>query len=395
MTGPAAATAQTQGEGDASSAAATAPLRVGFAGTPEFARVALAALADAGHTIPLVLTQPDRPAGRGLKLQPSAVKQEALQRGLPVLQPRSLRLDGRFPEDAAAAQAALREARLDVLVVAAYGLILPAWALASAAHGALNIHGSLLPRWRGAAPIQRAIEAGDTETGITLMQMDVGLDTGPMLLARALPFGAEESAASLHDKLAALGAELVVQGVPAWVQGLLPAVPQPGEGVTYASKIDKAEAALDWAAPAAVIERRVRAFDPFPGCSFRLGDETVKLWRAAVVDGPGRPEGGQAGLPGGQPTSLPGGHPVSLPGGHPITLPGECLPAPPGRWRVACGDGRTLELLELQRTGGRRVPVADFLRGHPVEPGTVLGGLGPSASVSSLKLGGASPIQRS
>ena len=315
-------------------------IRVGFAGTPEFARQALAALADAGHDIPLVLTQPDRPAGRGMKLQPSAVKLEALQRGLPLIQPRSLRLDGKFPDDAAAAQAALADARLDVLVVAAYGLILPAWTLACATHGALNIHGSLLPRWRGAAPIQRAIEAGDAQTGITLMQMDAGLDTGPMLLAQSLPIAADDTAATLHDRLAALGATMIVQGLPAWVQGRLPARAQPADGVTYAAKIDKAEAAIDWTLPAPVIERRVRAFDPFPGATFVLNGETIKLWRAQPADASGRP--------------------------------GECLPAPAGAWRVACGQGTALDLLELQRTGGRRVPVGDFLRGHPVPAGTVL-----------------------
>ncbi|MFT3817979.1 MAG: methionyl-tRNA formyltransferase [Rubrivivax sp.] len=307
--------------------------RVGFAGTPAFAQAALAALADAGHDIPLVLTQPDRPAGRGLKLQASAVKQEALARGLPVIQPRSLRLDGKYPDDAAAAQAALAVAGLDVLVVAAYGLILPAWTLASARRGCVNIHGSLLPRWRGAAPIQRAIEAGDAETGITLMQMDAGLDTGPMIAAEAVPIGPDDNASTLHDRLAALGARLVVDALPAWVSGELAAHAQPADGVTYAHKIDKAEAAIDWSQPAAVIERRVRAFDPFPGCSFQLDGETVKLWRAAPVPGEGEP--------------------------------GQCLPAPPGVVRVACGDG-ALDLLTLQRTGGRRIAAADFLRGRGV-----------------------------
>jgi len=315
-------------------------LRVGFAGTPEFARVALAALADAGHVLPLVLTQPDRPAGRGLKLQPSPVKHEALQRGLTVLQPRSLKLDGKYPDDAAAAQAALAQARLDVLVVAAYGLILPAWTLACAAHGCINIHGSLLPRWRGAAPIQRAIEAGDAETGITLMQMDVGLDTGPMLMKRTLPIGGDDTTTTLHDRLAALGAQMVVEGVPAWVAGRLPAQPQPAEGATYAAKIDKAEAVIDWTQPAAVIERRLRAFDPFPGAHFTLAGDTVKLWRARVAAAQG--------------------------------APATVLAADSGVLRVACGGG-ALDLLQLQRTGGRRVDVADFLRGHPVAPGTVLG----------------------
>ena len=318
-------------------------LRVGFAGTPEFARVAMAALADAGHVIPLVLTQPDRPAGRGLKLQPSPVKQEALQRGLQVAQPRSLRLDGKYPDDAAAAQAALAAARLDVLVVAAYGLILPAWTLACAAHGCLNIHGSLLPRWRGAAPIQRAIEAGDAQTGITLMLMDVGLDTGPMLSLQALPIRPDDTAATLHDRLADLGARMAVAGIPDWVSGRLPAQPQPADGVTYAAKLDKAEALIDWRQPAAVIERRLRALDPFPGASFMWAGEVVKLWRAQVADGQG--------------------------------APGECLPAAAGNLRVACGDG-ALDLLTLQRTGGRRVAVADFLRGHALHAGTLLGGRG-------------------
>ncbi len=319
-------------------------LRVGFAGTPAFAQAALAALADAGHDIPLVLTQPDRPAGRGLKLQASAVKQEALGRGLPVVQPRSLRLDGKYPQDAAAAKAALAAADLDVLVVAAYGLILPAWTLQSARRGSVNIHGSLLPRWRGAAPIQRAIEAGDAETGITLMQMDAGLDTGPMIATGALAIAPDDSAATLHDRLAVLGARLLVEHLPAWLRGELSARAQPAAGVSYASKIDKAEAAIDWSQPAAVIERRVRAFDPFPGCSFQLDGETVKLWRAALVSNPADGHG----------------------------QPGQCLAAPAGTLRVACGDG-ALDLVELQRTGGRRVPVADFLRGRAVTAGTRLG----------------------
>ncbi|MFO1330674.1 MAG: methionyl-tRNA formyltransferase [Rubrivivax sp.] len=316
-------------------------MRVVFAGTPAFAAVALAALADAGHQVPLVLTQPDRPAGRGLKLQPSAVKQEALRRGLAVLQPRSLRLDGRYPDDAAAAQAAIASAGADVMVVAAYGLILPAWALQATPRGCINIHGSLLPRWRGAAPIQRALEAGDASTGITLMQMDEGLDTGPMLAAEATPIGADDTSATLHDRLAAIGARLLVQHLPDWVAGSLTAMPQPAEGVTYAHKIDKAEAAVDWRQPAEVIERRLRAFDPFPGCTFGLGDEVVKLWRARLAPGPAGAD------------------------------PGTCLPTSEGSLRVACGDG-ALDLLDLQRSGARRVGVAEFLRGRPVPAGTRL-----------------------
>lgn len=305
-------------------------MKVAFAGTPEFARVALAAIVAAGHEVPLVLTQPDRPAGRGLKLQPSPVKAFALEHGLPVVQPRSLRLDGKYPDDAAAARAALEAAVPAVMVVAAYGLILPPWVLALPPAGCLNIHGSLLPRWRGAAPIQRALEAGDTETGITIMQMDAGLDTGAMRLVRALTIGADDSTATLHDRLAALGAELVVQALA--TLPTLPLQPQPAEGVTYAHKIEKAEGAVDWSLPAAVIERRVRAFDPFPGCSFELDGHAIKLWRARVVAG--------AGSPG---TVLEAGE----------------------RLVVACGDG-ALELLQLQAPGGRRVAARDFLHGHPV-----------------------------
>ena len=315
-----------------------AALRVGFAGTPEFAAVALRDLLAAGLPVPLVLSQPDRPAGRGMKLQASPVKQCALAHGIPVAQPRSLRLDGKFPDDAAAARQALQAADLDVLVVAAYGLILPPWVLQTPRRGCLNIHGSLLPRWRGAAPIHRAIEAGDTATGITIMQMDAGLDTGPMLLWQAQPIAADDTTASLHDTLAALGGRLVVQALNT-LDSLRP-VPQPDAGVTYAHKIEKAEGAIDWQLPAVQIERRVRAFDPFPGCSCMLAGEPVKLWRAAVVPGQG--------------------------------APGTVLEAGAGRLVVACGDG-ALDLLELQRTGGRRVAVRDFLHGHPVAAGSVLG----------------------
>lgn len=284
-------------------------LSVAFAGTPEFAAVALRALAVAGVQVPLVLTQPDRPAGRGMKLQASAVKQTALapkaQGGLgltqtQVLQPRSLRLDGKFPDDAAAARAALQAAAPDVLVVAAYGLILPRWVLELPRHGCLNIHASLLPRWRGAAPIHRAIEAGDTESGVTLMQMDEGLDTGDMLLRGRVPIsqardGSGTTTAQLHDTLAALGGRLIVEALDLLANsgsvGLHP-TPQPkgqaGEhGITYAHKIEKAEAAIDFTESATTVERRIRAFDPFPGCTYVPGGESepVKLWRAAVLPG--------------------------------------------------------------------------------------------------------------
>ena len=324
------------------------PLRVAFAGTPEFARVALEALVAAGFDIVLVLTQLDRPAGRGMKLQASAVKQFALALGLPVAQPRSLRLDGKFPDDALAAGAALQAAAPDVLVVAAYGLILPDWVLDLPRLGGLNIHGSLLPRWRGAAPIHRAIEAGDLETGITIMQMDSGLDTGPMLLHEAMRIAPDDTTARLHDRLAALGGRLIVTALHDAARGALRPVAPPEAGVTYAHKLGKAEAAIDWRLPAALIERRVRAFDPFPGCYFGLDGQPVKLWRAACLTA----------------------------GTAPPAAPGSVLSAADGRLLVACGEG-TLELLELQRTGGKRQPVAQFLQAQPLAPGRSLDALVP------------------
>jgi methionyl-tRNA formyltransferase len=315
-----------------------------FAGTPAFARVALDHLERAGHTIALVLSQPDRPAGRGLRLQPSPVAAWARERQVPLVQPRSLRLDGRFPDDADSARSALLAARPDVLVVAAYGLILPAWVLELPRRGCLNIHASLLPRWRGAAPIQRAIEAGDPRTGITIMQMDEGLDTGPMLLAEGLPIEADDSAGSLQARLAELGGRLVVRALAALGAGRLVGQPQPTEGVTYAPKIGKEEAPIDWRLPAAVIERRLRAFDPFPGASAILGGETLKCWRGRVVP------------------SAAGGR------GEVPAVPGEVLAAAPSGLRVACGQG-ALDLIELQRPGGRRLPVREFLQRGGVEAG--------------------------
>src|SRR4051812_21446543 len=242
-------------------------MRVVFAGTPEFARVALERLHAAGFTIALVLTQPDRPAGRGMKLQPSPVKQFALESGIPVAQPRSLRLDGKYPEDARDAKDAIDAARADVMVVAAYGLLLPQWVLDAPRLGCINIHASLLPRWRGAAPIHRAIEAGDAQTGVTIMQMDAGLDTGAMLLMERIAIAPDATTGLLHDILAALGARMIVEALELAACGGLRPVPQPAEGVTYAHKIEKAEAAIAWTQPAAAIERRIRAFDPFPGAS--------------------------------------------------------------------------------------------------------------------------------
>ena len=304
-------------------------LRVAFAGTPAFAAAALAAIHGAGHALVLVLTQPDRPAGRGLKLQASAVKQLSLQHGLPIAQPQGLKLDGRFAADAQAAREALLAARPDVMVVAAYGLILPPWLLALPRLGCLNIHASLLPRWRGAAPIQRAIEAGDVETGITIMQMDAGLDTGDLLLAAGVPIHADDTAGTLHDRLAACGSQLILQALADGGRGTLSPTPQAADGVTYAHKLAKAEGAIDWNRPAAEIERRLRAFDPQPGCHFDLDGQTVKLWHARLSDGFGAPPG--------------------------------TIEARDHRLRVVCGDGQALELLELQRSGGRRQDAAAFL----------------------------------
>jgi len=309
-------------------------MRLVFAGTPEFARVALDALLAAGHDIPLVLTQPDRPAGRGLKLTPSPVKQAALAAGIAVAQPRSLRLDGRYPDDAAQARAQLQQAAPEAMVVAAYGLILPAWTLALPPRGCLNIHASLLPRWRGAAPIQRAIEAGDAQTGVTIMQMDEGLDTGDMLLEHRVAIGADDTAAQLHDALAAAGGAAIVEALQALQAGCLAAQPQPAEGVTYAAKLDKAEAALDFTQPAAVLARRVRAFNPVPGATLRLPglDDPVKVWRAQALASPV------------------------------AEAPGTVLHAGAEGIDIATGEG-VLRLLELQKAGGKRQPVDVFVRG--------------------------------
>ena len=307
-------------------------LRVAFAGTPAFAATALAAIHAAGHSLPLVLTQPDRPAGRGLKLQPSTVKQFALQRGLALAQPQGLKQGGRFTADAQAAREALLAARPDVLVVAAYGLILPTWLLELPHLGCLNIHASLLPRWRGAAPIQRAIEAGDIETGITIMQMDAGLDTGAMLLVATEPIRAEDSSATLQERLAALGATLIVQALTDAARGALVPLPQPPDGVSYAHKLAKSEAAIDWRRPAAEIERRLRAFDPQPGCHFEFEGQPLKVWRAKVSAGFG---------------AAPGS----------VESHADAL-------RVLCGDGQALDLLELQRPGGRRQTVQAYLAGR-------------------------------
>lgn len=317
-------------------------MRLIFAGTPEFARVAVERLHAAGFQVPLVLTQPDRPAGRGMKLQASPVKQFAQAHGIQVAQPRSLRLEGKYPDDAAQARAAIEAAQADVMVVAAYGLLLPQWVLDAPRLGCLNIHASLLPRWRGAAPIHRAIEAGDAQTGITIMQMDAGLDTGDMLLVERLPIAPDDTTGALHDRLAALGGRLIVEALELAGCGGLQRTPQPAEGVTYAHKIDKAEAAVDWAQPAADIERRLRAFDPFPGASSQYGDETLKLWRAQV-----------------------------LPAAS--AEPGTVVQCGVAGIDVATGHG-VLRLLQLQRPGGKRLAAADLLRGMAITAGTRFAG---------------------
>ncbi len=309
-------------------ATGTGGLSVAFAGTPEFAAQALDAILKAGYAVPLVLTQPDRPAGRGMKLSPSAVKQLALAHGIEVDQPEKLRTD--------AQRARLADCAPDVLVVAAYGLILPKAVLELPRLGCINIHASLLPRWRGAAPIHRAIEAGDAETGITIMQMDEGLDTGPMLLRRALPIAAGDTTASLHDRLAALGGDCIVEALAALQCGQLSPTPQPAEGVTYAAKIGRAEADIDWSRPALEIERAMRAFDPFPGAVSTLRDTAVKCWKAQVVAGEGEP--------------------------------GRVLAVDADGIVVACGRD-ALRCTVLQRPGSKRLPAREFLRGFPVSVG--------------------------
>ena len=351
-------------------------MRLIFAGTPDFARVALARLHAAGHEVALVLSQPDRPAGRGMKLQASPVKQFALAHGMPVAQPRSLKLDGKFADEAAAALAQIEAAQADAMIVAAYGLILPQWVLdAGRAHGlklgCLNIHASLLPRWRGAAPIHRAIEAGDARTGVTIMQMDAGLDTGDMLLVGELPIAPDATTASLHDELAELGGELMVQYLHAAQAGQAPAPQtQPEAGVNYAHKIDKAEAHIDWALPAEQIERRVRAFNPFPGASTQLGDEAIKVWQAQLEAGPATDAAAASTAKVAAQTGA-AAQPAQPTAGF-MAEPGQVLQADANGIVVACGQG-ALRLTQLQRAGGKRLAAGDFLRGFALVPGQRLG----------------------
>ncbi|HZZ09305.1 MAG TPA: methionyl-tRNA formyltransferase [Paraburkholderia sp.] len=315
-------------------------LRVIFAGTPEFAAAALAAIHSAGFPVPLVLTQPDRPAGRGMKLQASPVKRYAQEHGLAVAQPPSLRRAGKYPAEAEAAIDLLRATPHDVMVVAAYGLILPQEVLDIPPHGCINIHASLLPRWRGAAPIHRAIEEGDAESGITLMQMDVGLDTGAMISEARTPISADDTTATLHDRLAQDGAKLIVGAlVELERSGKLAATPQPETGTTYAEKIGKHEAALDWRKPADVLARQIRAFDPFPGGVGTLEDGTaIKIWAATPV----QTQTGEA--------------------------PGTVVSASSEGVVVACGEG-ALRLTQLQKPGGKRLPAREFLAGATLAAG--------------------------
>ena len=308
-------------------------MRLVFAGTPEFAVAVLAALIAAKHDVALVLTQPDRPAGRGMRETPSPVKRLAQRHGIEVFQPSSLKSTD--------AQNKIAELKADVMVVAAYGLILSQGMLDIPRLGCINVHASLLPRWRGAAPIHRAILAGDKETGITIMQMAAGLDTGPMLLRGVLPITDDDTTATLHDKLARLGGELIVQTLQRWETGTLTAVEQPAEGVTYAKKIAKQESAIDWTLPAEDIERRVRAFNPFPVAQTQWRGETLRIWNVETVRDDAR-------------------------------NPGQITAVEKDRIVVSCGEG-ALAILELQRPGGKRLTTCDFLQGVAVVVGERLG----------------------
>jgi methionyl-tRNA formyltransferase len=299
-------------------------MRLLFMGTPDFARTALAALFAAGHEVVAVYCQPPKPAGRGMAEQKSPVQRFAEEHALPVRTPRRLRDP--------AAQAELAAFGADVGVVAAYGLILPAPILAAPRLGCLNIHGSLLPRWRGAAPIQRALLAGDAETGITIMQMDEGLDTGAMLLREAVAIAPDETGASLHDKLAALGARMIVDALARLAVGQLPATPQPADGVTYAAKLTRDDGRLDWRKPAAALERQVRALTPWPGAWFETGGERIKVLATRLAPG----------------------------GGAPGTVIGPGL-------TIACGDG-ALRLARVQRAGRAAMDDDAFLRGAALPP---------------------------
>jgi methionyl-tRNA formyltransferase len=312
-------------------------MRLVFAGTPAFAAVALAALLASRYPLMLVLTQPDRPARRGLRPQASEVKALAQKHGIEVFQPASLK-----SEDALSR---LKSAHADAMVVAAYGLILPKAVLDLFPFGCVNIHASLLPRWRGAAPIQRALLAGDPESGACIMRMDAGLDTGPLYICERVPIEPSETGGSLHDKLAAVGARLVVEALDGIEDGRLQPRPQPFEGATYAAKVDKKEAILDWKRDAVSIERTVRAFNPVPGALSTLDGEPVKIWRAQCAAETGAETG---------------------------TDPGQVISADEQGIVVACGKG-ALRIIELQRAGGKRLAARDFVRGRALAAATRFG----------------------
>ena len=303
-------------------------MNVLFAGTPEFAARCLEALLKSRHRVIGVITQPDRPAGRGFALAPSPVKKLASARGIQVTQPQSLR--------DAQAQALLEHFRADVIVVAAYGLILPRPVLELPRDGAINIHASLLPRWRGATPIQRALLAGDRHTGVSIMQMDAGIDTGPVLMQAEIPILEDDTMGTLRDRLAELGAKLIVQALDALQAGVIKATPQSAEGVTYAAKLEKREARVDWRKGALTVNRQVRALNPSPGADARARGVELKIWRCATAAGRGNP--------------------------------GEILSIGPDGLCVACGED-ALVITELQRSGGKRLRAADFLRGFPLSAG--------------------------
>ncbi|PIT58781.1 methionyl-tRNA formyltransferase [Snodgrassella alvi] len=300
-----------------------------FAGTPDFAAAALDAIVAAGFDVPLVLTQPDRPCGRGLKLQPSAVKKAALAHGLTVIQPSTLKT--------AEAQAILQEQNADVMVVAAYGLLLPQAVLDIPRYGCLNIHASLLPRWRGAAPIQRAIEAGDQETGVCIMQMDAGLDTGAVISRHIYTINSDDTAAEVHDALMHLGANAIVADLQQIAR--LQPMAQSETGVTYAHKLSKAEAQINWTRPATEIVRKIRAFNPVPGAWTVWQDKPLKIWRAQVTSHTG--------------------------------ASGTVLHSNEHELIIACGCG-AISIKEIQKAGSKAMPVAAFQAGHTLQPGTVL-----------------------
>jgi methionyl-tRNA formyltransferase len=321
-------------------------LKVVFAGTPEFARVALEAVVHAGHDVVMVMTQPDRPAGRGMQLHASPVKHFAIEKNIPVIQPTSLKVSGQYGDEARDALSRLQDLDFDVMVVAAYGLILPqeVFDIAERAGraGCLNIHASLLPRWRGAAPIHRAIEAGDCETGIAIMQMDLGLDTGAVIAMNRMPIAANETTATLHDALAKMGALMIVETLNRFArERSLKSAPQALEGITYAHKIMKDEAKIDWQKDAKAIDLKIRAFNPFPGATLLDGESVIKVWRSSLIDDESR------------------------------SVPGTIIDITQDGVQIAGGKGSIL-LTELQRAGGKKMSASQLAQTLGWKPGQVL-----------------------